>query len=367
MDEGPRGVLVRMKWSWILVAWSLLLANVSAYAAGTGRELYEAACASCHGRDGRGAPEGTAIKAPLPNFTDCSIVTAEPTGNWVALTARGGPTLGLSSQMPGFADSLSEQQIREVIAYLRGFCTDPSWPSGDLNFRRLLVTDKAFPEDEAVWTVSFEKSREARSVVNEFTFEKRLGSRGMAEVTLPIAYSDPRGSAATGGVGDLTLAYKHVLLASREYGAIASLALDLVLPTGDRDRGLGDGTVGLGPSLRAGKTLGPFVLQGEIKAVLPADVTLAPRRLLYRAALQLPLSSLKSGWVPALEFEADAKIEGKGGDVYSLAPMIYKGLSKRGHVALAVGAKIPVAGAQTFDYQIGAFLLWEYLDGGLWW
>jgi hypothetical protein len=157
------------------------------------------------------------------------------------------------------------------------------------------------------------------------------------------------------------------LLASQQYGAIAAFSLDLVLPTGDRDRGLGDGTVGLGPSLRAGKTLGPFVLQGELKAVLPADVDKAARRLLYRAALQLPLSPLKSGWVPALEFEADTRIEGQTRDVYSLAPMLYKGLSKRGHVAVALGAKIPVAGTQTFDYQIGAFLLWEYLDGGLWW
>ena len=360
------GVLARMKWSWVLMAWCLLV-SIPVCAAETGKELYEAACASCHGRDGRGAPEGSRIQVPLPDFADCPFVTAETTGNWVALVADGGPALGLSDQMPSFSDSLSEEQIREVIAYLRGFCPDPSWPAADLNFRRLLVTGKAFPEDEAVWTVSFEKSRESRSLVNEFIFEKRLGARGQVEVTLPIVYNDPKGSAATGGVGDLELQYKHVLLASREYGAIASLALDLVLPTGDRDRGLGDGTVGLGPSLRAGKTLGPFVMQGEIKAVLPADVDLAARRLLYRAALQLPLSPLKSGWVTALEFEADTKIEGQSRDVYSLAPMIYKGLSKRGHVAFAVGAKIPVAGAQAFDYQIGAFLLWEYLDGGLWW
>ncbi len=344
-----------------------LLAPVSVVAVETGKEVYEAACASCHGRDGRGAPEGTRIRVPLPDFTDCSIVTAETTGNWVALTTGGGRVLGLSDQMPSFADSLSEEQIRDVITYLRGFCADSSWPAADLNFRRPLVTGKAFPENEAVWTVSFEKSRESRSLVNEFTFEKRLGSRGMAEVTLPVVYNDLRGGPATGGVGDLTLAYKHVLLASQQYGAIAAVSLDLVLPTGDRDRGLGDGTVGLAPSLRMGKTLGPFVLQGELKAVLPADVDKAARRLLYRAALQLPLSPLKSGWVPALEFEADTKVEGNARDVYSLAPMIYKGLSKRGHVAIAVGAKIPVAGAQTFDYQISAFLLWEYLDGGLWW
>jgi hypothetical protein len=35
-------------------------------------------------------------------------------------------------------------------------------------------------------------------------------------------------------------------------------------------------------------------------------------------------------------------------------------------VAPAIGVKIPVAVYRTFDYQIGAFLLWEYTDGGLW-
>jgi hypothetical protein len=294
-------------------------------------------------------------------------VTRETTGNWVALAAHGGRALDLSPQMPGFADALSEDQIRHIIAYLRGFCTDPSWPSADLNFRRPLFTGKAFPEDELVLNYNFEQSRRSRSLVNEWTFEKRLGARGMAEVTLPFVYNDPEGRTTTGGVGDLTLAYKHVLFASPRHGTIASFSLDFVVPTGDRERGLGDDTVGLGPSLRAGKILGPFVLQSEIKAVLPVDINKAPRRLLYRAALQLPLSPLKRGWVPGLEFEADTKIEGRARDAYYVAPVLFKGLTPRGHVAAAVGAKIPVGGARAFDYQVGAFLLWEYMDGGLWW
>jgi len=355
-----------MKLSWAVLILCLV-ASVPSYAGDNGRELYGAACASCHGRDGRGAPEGTAITVPLPDFTDCSFVTRETTGNWAALVAEGGQVLGLSPQMPGFGDSLTDDEIRTVLTHVRGFCRDPSWPYADLNFRRPLFTGKAFPEDEVVLNLNFEKSRESRSLVNEWTLEKRLGARGQAEVTLPFAYNDPKGGATTGGVGDLTLAYKHVLLASQQYGAVAAFSLDLVLPTGDRDRGLGDGTVGLGPSLRAGKVLGPFVLQGEIKAVLPADVDRAPRRLLYRAALQLPLSPLRRGWVPSLEFEADIKVEGQARDVYALAPALYKGLSKSGHVAFVLGAKIPVSGARTFDYQIGAFLLWEFLEGGLWW
>jgi mono/diheme cytochrome c family protein len=351
--------------------WVLAVGCVAAVAvtgtADEGKELYEAACASCHGLDGRGAPEGTAIAVPLPDFTDCAFVTRETSGNWVALAAHGGQALDLSPQMPGFADVLSAAQIHAVLAYLRGFCTDPAWPAGDLNFRRPLFTGKAFPEDELVLTANFEQSRRARSLVNEWTVERRLGARGMAEVTVPFLYTDPEGRASTGGVGDLTLAYKHVLFASLRQGTIASFALDLVVPTGDRDRGLGDDTVGFGPSLRAGKLLGPFVVQGELKAVLPVEVHNAPRRLLYRAALQLPLSALKRGWVPGLEFEADTKIDGPARDAYYVAPVVFKGLTARGHIAVAVGAKIPVGGARAFDYQLGAFVVWEYMDGGLWW
>jgi mono/diheme cytochrome c family protein len=353
------------------LAWVLTVAYVAAVAttctADEGKELYEAACASCHGGDGRGAPEGTAIDVPLPDFTDCSFVTRETSGNWVALAAHGGQELDLSPQMPGFAHALSEAQIHLIIAYLRGFCPDPAWPAGDLNFRRPLFTGKAFPEDELVLNYNFEQSRRARSLVNEWTLERRLGARGMAEVTVPFLYNDPEGSATTGGIGDLTLAYKHVLFASLRQGTIASVSLDFVVPTGDRERGLGDDTVGFGPSLRAGKILGPLVMQSEIKAVLPVEVNKAPRRLLYRAALQLPLSPLKRGWVPSLEFEADTKIDGPAQDACYIAPVVFKGLTARGHIAAAIGAKIPVGSARAFNYQIGAFVVWEYMDGGLWW
>jgi hypothetical protein len=343
------------------------VAATVAPAADEGKELYEAACASCHGLDGRGAPQGTAIAGPLPDFTDCSFVTRETTGNWVALAAHGGQELGLSPQMPSFGDALSEAQLRTVIDYLRGFCTDPAWPSGDLNFRRPLFTGKAFPEDEIVLHYKFEQHRRARFLATEWVLEKRVGARGMVEGALPLIYNDPQDRATTGGVGDLTLAYKHLFLATQRYGAVAAFSLDLVLPTGDHARGLGDGTVGLGPALRVGKMLGPLVLQGEIKAVLPVDVNRAPRRLLYRAAVQFPLSPLKRAWVPGLEFEADTKIAGQVRDAYYLAPVLSKGLSQRGHVAIAVGAKIPIAGTRAFDYQVGMFLLWEYMDGGLWW
>lgn len=48
------------------------------------------------------------------------------------------------------------------------------------------MTEKAFPENEAVLTSSF--SRSARGVVsNEFLYERRVGRRGQYEIAVPLS------------------------------------------------------------------------------------------------------------------------------------------------------------------------------------
>jgi hypothetical protein len=43
------------------------------------RELYQRACAACHGTDGRGMPQSTVgFDVELPDFTDCSFADARP-------------------------------------------------------------------------------------------------------------------------------------------------------------------------------------------------------------------------------------------------------------------------------------------------
>jgi len=334
----------------------------------TGSELYEGACASCHGADGRGTPQGTAITVPLPDFTDCNFITREGNGNWSYLIAHGGKGLGLSPQMPAFADVLTDEQIHAVLDYIRSFCTDPRWPRGELNFRRPLITTKAFPEDELLLLPQFTKGRDGvRDWVTEVAFERRVGTRGEVEIALPFGIHDVTNGATTGGVGDLGLAYKHVLYADLPSLTIASASLDLVLPSGDYSRHLGDGTVSFEPSLLAGKEIRNLVIQGQILGVAPLDDNRADRAVDYRFALSYPLSELKRAWVPTLELEVLQNVTAKQHNFF-LTPQIYKGITARGHVALAVGAQIPVAGdADPFDYRVLAFLLWEYTDGGLWW
>ena len=58
----------------------------------SGAELYTAACAACHGADGRGTtPTLLAFDTPVPDFTDCSFSTVEPDEDWMAVSHDGGP------------------------------------------------------------------------------------------------------------------------------------------------------------------------------------------------------------------------------------------------------------------------------------
>jgi mono/diheme cytochrome c family protein len=47
----------------------------------TGKEIFEAACAACHGSDTKGQPQailGFHPPATFPDFTDCPTATPEP-------------------------------------------------------------------------------------------------------------------------------------------------------------------------------------------------------------------------------------------------------------------------------------------------
>ena len=332
----------------------------------SGAEVYAQACAPCHGADGRGAPAGSGITVRLPDFSDCSVSTAETTANWAGLVRHGGPFLGMSDQMPAFGDALTDEEVHAVLAYLRGFCAEPRYPIGDLNYRRPVFVEKAFPEDELILGGEIEAARRARSYTSELELEARVGPRGEVTASLPVGVVDPHGAPLRAGVGDLALSYLHVLLAAPRQASIVSAGAELGLATGNRRHGLGAGTTVVAPQLLSGHALGPLVVQTQMRPELPADPARADRRMLYRVALQLPLGPYKKCPVPALELEQSQALDASVHAATLLAPTFYLPLSRRGHVALGAGVEIPVAGARPFDWQLGAFLLWEYRDGPLW-
>jgi mono/diheme cytochrome c family protein len=345
----------------------LLLAAASAFSprpagALTGEQIYGEACAACHGADGRGAT-GTRVDVPLPDFTDCAFVTAESTANWVGLVRDGGPFLGLSPQMPAFGDALSEEQMRAAIAYVRSFCRDRRYPVADLNYRRPFLAEKAFPEDEALGVATFERGRYERAGTTELLFEKRVGPRGQVEIAAPAGWVDPKDGSPQGGIGDIALAYKHALLALPGPGTIVAAGGEIVTPTGNRNHGIGAGTLVGVPKLLFGQRAGPFVVQGDVRAELPVDPARAERLMRYTAALQYPLGPYRRSPVPLLELEYSQGLARRVRDATVLAPGLYFPLSRRGHVAVAASALVPVAGTRPYDWAVGGFVLWEYRDG----
>ena len=332
----------------------------------SGAELYAEACASCHGADGRGRPEGSRIEVPLPDFSDCAFVTAEATGNWAKLVRSGGPALGLSAQMPAFGAALDESQILAILAYVRGFCRDPAWPIGDLNYRRGQLVTKAFPENEVVLTAAHAGARGRRETEAELSVERRLGPRAQLEVGVPLAVVDGDAAAPITGAGDVAVSYGHVLAASAATGGILSAGVDCVLPTGNRRHGVGSGTLTMAPRLLGAGPLGPLVVQAQVQADLPVDPDRADRQMVYGVGVGLPLAPSKRAVVPAIELEQTHAIASDVRAATLLAPQVYLPLSRSGHVALSVGGVVPVAGTRPFDWQARAFLLWDYADGPFW-
>ncbi|MBV8820141.1 MAG: cytochrome c, partial [Acidobacteriaceae bacterium] len=89
----------------------------------SGKDIYEAGCAGCHGRDGKGAPQSTiGFDKPdtFPDFTRCDQTTPEDNLAWHSIIRDGGPSRGFSQIMPSFSEALTPEQMRAVIGYLRG-------------------------------------------------------------------------------------------------------------------------------------------------------------------------------------------------------------------------------------------------------
>src|SRR5260370_42133442 len=174
----------------------------------------------------------------FPDFTDCAGTTPEPNGNWKAAIVHGGPSRGLSQIMPAFGDLLTDDQINDVMAYMRGFCKNVRhFPLGELNLPRALVTEKAFPENELVISTAASASGApawTTDVIDERTI---IDARTQLETDVPVNYANQAHN-WTEGVGDITLAVKREMFSSLRTGSILSPQSGILLPTRASKRGL---------------------------------------------------------------------------------------------------------------------------------
>lgn len=74
-------------------------------------ELYKAKCAKCHGVDGSATAGGKKLGAK--DAFDPEVMKMTDT-EWLEVTKNG------KNKMPAYGKSLSDDQLKELVAYLRG-------------------------------------------------------------------------------------------------------------------------------------------------------------------------------------------------------------------------------------------------------
>ncbi len=346
-----------------------------------GKAIYEAACAACHGAKGDGTPKtlaGFDKPTSFPHFNKCDETTPEFTRDYKASIRDGGPARGFSSIMPSFSGVLTSSQMDEVIVYLRSLCKEKGWPLGELNVPRALVTEKAFPESEAVLTTTV-NAKGAPAVSNELDYERILGKRDQLELALPFGWVHKETAGMTGGLGDIVIGDKHVLysrlndnpdgLLYESTGSILSVQGEVVLATGDQRRGLGKGEPSLGFFAAYDQLLpGQVFIQLQPGIDIPRHTEYGPRTAYLRTAIGRSFAGdreLGRLWSPMLEVIGNRDLTPGTRTDWDIVPEFQVTLNRRQHIRAAAGYRLPINDTAGRPKQVIAYFIWDWFDGGL--
>jgi mono/diheme cytochrome c family protein len=335
----------------------------------TGKDVFLAACVGCHGSDGKGAPDTTAgftKPGTFPDFSDCRGTTPELDADWKATIHDGGLARGFSRIMPSFSEALTSEQIDMVVEYLRGLCKDQSWPRGELNFPRAMFTEKAFPESEAVITTNT-NAQGAPGTTGELDYEYEFGVHNQLEVAVPFGFTHDQ-NRWLGGMGDLGIGVKRVLFSSLHTGSILAVEGLVNLPTGDKSKGLGNGTTSFETFAAFDQRLpAQSFVQFQAGGVLPTHTRTTPDSAYWRAAFGKSFREdhgMGRMWTPITELIANRNWMTGAKSDYNVVPQFQVTLSRRQHIAADVGVSVPVNDRAGRPVQVVFYLLWDWFDGG---
>ena len=112
-----------MKTNPLVLAMALFAVPAFAGGAGNptaGKQIFNQNCVVCHGAAGHGDGPASAGLNPKPaNFSDPARLMVMTEQKQLTVVTKGGASEKLSPIMPPFGDALSDQQIRDVVAYVR--------------------------------------------------------------------------------------------------------------------------------------------------------------------------------------------------------------------------------------------------------
>lgn len=85
-----------------------------------GKALYETYCTSCHGMSGKGdGPAAVSLRPKPKNLTDSAYMSSLNDQYLYDVINKGGAAVGKSPFMPGWGTTLSDEDIADIISYIR--------------------------------------------------------------------------------------------------------------------------------------------------------------------------------------------------------------------------------------------------------
>lgn len=317
-----------------------------------GRRLFESTCAACHGVKGRPDPQNPVVQAldpPPADLGDPLFNSREPALDWQRVVKHGGYALGLSKQMPAWGSTFTEAEIVALVDYVKTLAPGSErYPPGELNLMLAIRTQKAFPEDEVVWKSRYADQDGEDVWRNVLEFEKRFGRSGQGILELVEE---------EGKLTEIEVGWKQALTWSLEGGYLLSGGVKLAVPTES------DGSDELIPFLAWAQELSPrATLQASTRAILPLD-DVDGGELEFAGVVHFTESDWPQWVFPALEATATIPFEDGDRVQFTVVPQLRIGLTKGGHVALSLGAEIPLSD-QPYDWRAHLVLLWDFADGG---
>ena len=150
-------------------------------------------------------------------------------------------------------------------------------------------------------------------------------------------------------------------------GSILSVTGEIILPTGDADRGFGTGTVVFEHFLTYGQLLPQgFFLQNQAGVEIPVDTDRVEREGFVRAAVgrSFAVRELGRNWSPMVEILGTRELVSGGEFNWDVVPQVQVTLNTRQHIMMNVGVRSPLTNTSSRDTSQVIYLLWEWFDGG---
>ena len=124
---------MRRKSIWIFALCVLLLEAMptGAQNQSEGKKLYVTYCSSCHGDNGKGdGPAAQSLPVKPANHTDGAVMNQLTDKFLLEIISKGGSAVGKSPMMPAWGGQLKENQLRDIVAYVRSLAESPRKGSG---------------------------------------------------------------------------------------------------------------------------------------------------------------------------------------------------------------------------------------------